>query len=203
MGFKFSDLSVNDKLILQLSAANGNSNTIELVAYITDVPKNNLAKIKIDYDENKILNFNNVKIDVLHYREKDTPIVWRSCQISYLNHKYNLIAFNDGVKLNRRGCFRVGVSQPVIVKRQTRKNAKAILKDVSLSGFALTDRDNELQLGKGESVTVYLAVGGFDFSLSGNCVRIDEEEDYIVYGFEMNSICKDLSTYISVKQRNR
>ena len=202
MGFKFDILQPEDRVILQVSSATENTNTIELEASVLSIARPNLLKIDIPY-EGKVLNFNNTKINLLFYRDNEKPILWRNCMISYLNKQYSLATANEGVSINRRGCFRVGVSQPVIVKRQTRKNAKAILKDVSLTGFALTDRDNELQLSVGEMVTVYLADGGYDFSLTGHVVRQTQHEDVVTYGCEMSTSCKELSEYITVKQRRR
>ena len=84
---------------------------------------------------------------------------------------------------------------------QGRESQYVTIKDVSVSGFAISDRKKELKLSKGNQVTVSFEDLGYRMNLAGKVVRIETREDMIVYGFVITNICNDLSTYINIKQR--
>lgn len=196
MSYTLGQLKPGSKLVLQLTGP-GSSQPIEVIAIVTEIKRDNLITIDINYND-KLLNFNNVNIDALYYRNNDLPIVWSSVQVVY--HKvYRLASFTDGKPLNRRGCFRVGVDAPVTLERYNGKRYKSILKDLSLSGFAVYDKEDALNLKKNEPVKVYLEDNGFDMNLVGKCVRASVEESGKVYGFIMEDVAKELSTYITNK----
>ena len=115
-------------------------------------------------------------------------------------HDYILQVFSDGMKYNRRDSFRVGVS--VLAEfRKGGRTQQVLIRDISVSGFAISDRKNELGLSKGDEVFVKFEDIGHYLDLAGRVVRIEEREDMIIYGLEICNLCKDLSSYVSIKQR--
>ena len=76
-----------------------------------------------------------------------------------------------------------------------------IVRDISLSGYSITDRKKELTLSPGDVVQVAFEDIGHTIDLVGKIVRIEEREDMTIYGMVLTNMCKDLSSYISVKQR--
>ena len=78
---------------------------------------------------------------------------------------------------------------------------QVMIKDVSMTGFAITDRRKELKLERGDRINVSFDDLIFSLKLDGKLVRIEEHEDYIVYGFVILNVCNDLTTYINQKQR--
>ena len=82
-----------------------------------------------------------------------------------------------------------------------RESQYVMLKDVSVSGFSISDRKRELKLQKGNQLTISFEDLGYRMELAGRVVRIEERDDMIVYGMTITNICNDLSAYINVKQR--
>ena len=76
-----------------------------------------------------------------------------------------------------------------------------LVKDISLSGFAIADRKKELELSKGTLLSIYFEDAGCVIDLTGKLVRIEEREDMIIYGFQTINLCHDLSNYLNIKQR--
>ena len=70
-----------------------------------------------------------------------------------------------------------------------------------MTGFAITDRKKELKLEKGDRVVVSFDDLIFSLKLDGKLVRIEEHDDYVIYGFIILNVCNDLSPYINQKQR--
>ena len=84
---------------------------------------------------------------------------------------------------------------------QGREPQYVMVKDISVSGFSISDRQRELKLRKGDQLTISFEDQGFRLELAGRVVRIEEREDMIVYGMTITNICNDLSSYINFKQR--
>ena len=77
----------------------------------------------------------------------------------------------------------------------------AMIRDISLSGFSVTDRKNEWHLPKGTRGSIKFEDIGHELELEGYVVRIDDQESYCVYGFVITRASKDLSSYVNLKQR--
>lgn len=198
MGIKLSELENGTPVILQIK---NNENKMELNAVIARNLKNNIAVLGLDYPSEKRLNFGNVLVDMQYMHEGTMPIVWKNVKIVTYKSEYIMQVSSDGERMNRRNCFRVGVHATATM-RQTGHGAQSVMiRDVSLSGFAITDRGKTLGLQKGMELTVMLEDAGFHLTLVGKVVRIEEREDLNIYGLEICNLCKDLSKYISVKQR--
>ena len=80
---------------------------------------------------------------------------------------------------------------------------QVMVRDLSLSGFSVSDRKKELVLHIGDELSVYFDDLGHTLNLIGRVVRIEEHEDVIIYGLEICNLCKNLSSYLSTKQRQK
>ena len=166
---------------------------MELNAVIARNLKNNIAVLGLDYPSEKRLNFGNVLVDMQYMHEGTMPIVWKNVKIVTYKSEYIMQVSSDGERMNRRNCFRVGVHATATM-RQTGHGAQSVMiRDVSLSGFAITDRGKTLGLQKGMELTVVLEDAGFHLTLVGKVVRIEEREDLNIYGLE---ICNDFQNMV-------
>ncbi len=199
MGFKLSQLEEGASVTLLLSNA---ENSMQLGATIKKHLKDNIALITLNYETTKKLVFDNVQVDMEYYQDNDVPIIWHGVKIGYFKGEYLLQAPVDGVRHNRRGYFRVGVTVPTRIQAAG-KSAQVMIRDISLSGFSLADRTKELHLNKGDRLSIRLDDLGFSLNLTGKIIRIEEREDIIIYGLEICNVCKDLSAYINIKQRRK
>lgn len=202
MGIKLCELEEGSQVTLKIREKDSDRH-IEMNASIKKILKENISLISLDYDTSQTLNFTNVHIDMEYYQETDLPIVWRNVKIINYQSAYFLQCTTEGARHNRRECFRVGVSVPVNVHVADGGSKNVIVRDISLSGFAITDRKKELILGVGDKITLTLADLGFVLGLAGRVVRTEEHEDMVIYGLEICNLCKDLPAYISAKQRNK
>ena len=80
---------------------------------------------------------------------------------------------------------------------------EVVVRDVSLTGFSLTDRKKELELTQGTHGLLRYEDIGHQLEIEGNVVRIEETEEYIIYGFVITKSCRDLSSYVNIKQRQK
>lgn len=198
MGIKFSDVKENSPIVLNIYA---NDKHMDLGAVVQKHLGQNLTLISLNYSGGKRLTFNNVQIDVLHCPEDAIPVLWHKAKI--INHKdsYLLQVTTDGVKSNRRNSFRVSVATMGWLNVATQKPRQVMVKDVSMTGFAITDRKKELNLEMGTRLSISFDDIMYQLHLDGKVVRIEEHEDYVVYGMVILNICNDLPLYISAKQR--
>lgn len=71
----------------------------------------------------------------------DIPLIWYNVKIvNYKDDDYAIQVFSDGVKHNRRGSFRVGVSSPARIKNPSPDMPREVMvRDISLTGFSVSD----------------------------------------------------------------
>ena len=200
MGIKLSSLEVDTPITLNVSTYD---NHICMDATIKQILRDDLALITIYFKEDQILNFENCNVQVEYCPGDDIPYIWKVGQIIYHQSEYVLKVYTDGTKKNRRECFRVGVGRIARMKSQTGGSTEIMVKDVSLSGFALTDRKEELNLQPGEKVSISFEDLGHELNLVGRLVRIEQREQMTIYGFEICNLCKDLPSYVTCKQRQK
>lgn len=198
MGIKLAALEEESAIILNISS-NGKSLTMN--AYIKRIVRDNMAIIGLEMETEQKLNFDNVHIEVEYYGDEDLPIIWDGARIVFYQNEYIMQVEGEGRRHNRRECFRVGVSMKAKMRMAGRGTKDVIVRDVSLSGFSLADRRKELQLHEGDELIIKFEDLGHILDLAGRVVRIQEEEDMDVYGLEITNLCKDLSSYVSTKQR--
>ena len=193
MGHLLSEITEGDRFVLHIS---NEGNSLDLYGVIKKHLKENIALITILH--NQRLSFENVHVDVEAMGEESIPIMWRNVKIVNYKGDYILQAPTDGAKHNRRGCFRVAVAM-VAQMRMGGNGAKHVMvRDISLSGFAIADRKKELELSKGTVLSIFFEDLGCS---TGKLVRIEEREDMTIYGFQNINLCRDLSNYLNIKQR--
>lgn len=201
MGLKLSDLEERDLLTIIASSDMGE---LKMQAFIKKVLKENIAVIDVIFQDGRKLNFENVQINIEYAPEDGVPFIWRAARIVNVKNQYVLQVSGEGVRHNRRSCFRVSVGIYARMAMIGRQGTDVMIRDVSLSGFSIADRDKNLELEIGNELTVVFSDLGYNLKLAGKVVRIEEMESMIIYGVETRNLCKDLSPYISVKQqRNR
>ena len=201
MGLKLSELEERSLITIIASSDMGE---LKMQAYIKKILKDNVAVIDVVFQEGRRLNFENVQLNIEFAPEDGVPFIFRGARIVCVKNQYVLQVGGEGVRHNRRSCFRVSVGCYARMAMMGRHGEDVMIRDVSLSGFSIADRDRSLNLEMGDELTVVFSDLGYNMKLAGRVVRMEEMEHMIVYGMETRNLCKDLSSYISVKQqRNR
>lgn len=201
MGLKLSELEERDLITIIASSDMGE---LKLQGFIKKALKDNVAVIDVIFQDGRTLNFDNVQLSIEYAPEDGVPFIWRAARIVNVKGQYVLQVGGEGVRHNRRSCFRVSVGVYARMAMLGRQGEDVMIRDVSLSGFSIADRDKSLNLELGNELTVVFSDLGYNLKLAGRVVRMEEMEHMIIYGMETRNLCKDLSTYISVKQqRNR
>ena len=200
MGIKLSEIDEGSKITLHLRRAN---KKMEMEAAIKKIIREDVAIIELDYNTDKILSFEGIGVDMEYNFEGTMPIVWHKVRIVPYKSEYVLQTSIDGIRRNRRNCFRVGISTNAPDRREGHGSRNVLIRDLSLSGFSITDKDKELKLRKGEQIRVVLDDMGYVLNLLGTVVRIEERETKTIYGLEINNLCKELSLYLHEKQRRK
>ena len=198
---EFSELAPNSHILLNLT--NGNKK-MDMGATIIRHLKRNIAMIAFDTRPTKVLKFDNITIHVVYTNEEGVPHIWENCMIVYYQGQYLLqVRPQGGDAHNRRTCYRVGVSHPAKLYIKGKWDMDVVVHDISLTGFGIFDEHKELHLEKGDEGHLIFEDIGYVLDLEGNLVRIAESEDSIIYGFVITRSCKDLSSYVNLKQRQR
>lgn len=199
---KLSEIQEGSKVALRLMTK---GQKLQLDAVLKKHIRENIAIITLMCDTSKRLTFDNVRVDLEYSPEGDVPLMWYSVKVvNYKDDDYAMQVFSDGTKHNRRGSFRVGVSSPAKVRNATPGTPREVMvRDVSLTSFSVSDRKKELSLNSGDMLSIYWEDFGHILDLTGRVVRIETQEDVVIYGFEICNVCKDLSSYINKKQRQK
>lgn len=197
-GIYLTDLLEGTAVTLKIS---NKVKMIEMHAVLVRALREDLAVIELDFETKQRLNFDNVHIEMESQTEDGVPYKWKDVKIGYFENQYIMRTEGEGVRFNRREYFRVGVSKRALMRMVGRGQKDIILRDVSMTGFAITDQRKELELLPGDELSVHFEDLGHVLDLIGRVVRVQEEEDVVVYGLRIINLCKDLSSYISIKQR--
>lgn len=200
MGIKLSELEEGSPIILHLSK---DGKEMDMKASIKKRAREDMSIIELDYDTSKCLSFEGIKIDMEHDYEGTMPIIWRDVRIVFYKSEYILQASTEGIRNNRRGCFRVGISIYANFRKAGQGTKRVMIRDISLSGFSITDNSKELGLAIGDDVRVFFEDLGHSIELAGRVVRIEEQDSRTIYGFEICNLCKELSSYVALKQRKK
>lgn len=198
MSFRFQDLEVNSSIVLLIRLG---EKSMEISATIQKHLAQNLTLVTLNYPGDKRLNFDNVQVDIQYQTGDGIPILWRQTRVVFYKNSYLIQVNTSGARSNRRTSYRVSVGASGWLKQTGKQPRQTIIKDVSMTGFAVTDRKKELHLSAGDKVFVTFEDITFKLNLEGKVVRIEKHDDYIVYGFAIISICRDLTTYVAMKQR--
>lgn len=199
MKIEFPELELGSRLNLHIS--NG-LHSLEMGSTLTRHIKDHIALLTLDHNTKQVLKFDNVTIDVIYTNSEGIPYIWLNAKIVYYQGQYLLqVDPNGGRRYNRRASFRVGVSHGARMRLEGHGEIDVMVRDISLSGFSITDRRKELNLSKGTHAMLRFEDIGHELELEGYVVRIDDAEDYTIYGFVITRASRDLSSYVNTKQR--
>lgn len=199
MKIEFPSLEEGSRLNLQIT--NG-LQSLEMGSTLVRHVKDHIALISLDKYTDQVLRFDNVSINVVYTNSEGIPYIWLNAKIVPYQGQYLLQADpNGGRRFNRRTSFRVGVSHGAKMRLEGHGEVEVMIRDISLSGFSITDRRKELNLSKKTHALIRFEDIGHELELEGYVVRVDESEEYVIYGFVITRACKDLSSYIVNKQR--
>lgn len=198
---EFSEIEAGSRILLSLSSGN---KSMEMGATITRHLKDNIALIALDNSNGQVLKFDNVIINIIYTNTEGIPYIWMNSTVVYYQGQYLLqVKADGGRRHNRRNSFRVGVSHYAKLRITGHGEVEVVVRDVSLTGFSITDRKKELGLSQGTHALLRYEDIGHELELEGNVVRIEETEDYIIYGFVITKSSRDLSSYVNLKQRQK
>ena len=198
---EFSEIEVGSRLLLNLSSGN---KSMEMGATIIKHLKDNIALISLDNSSGQVLKFDNININVVYTNDEGIPYIWINSTIVYYQGQYLLqVKADGGRRHNRRNSFRVGVSHYAKLRRPGHGDVEVVVRDISLTGFSITDRKKDLNMTQGTHVLLRYEDIGHELELEGNVVRIEETDDYIIYGFVLTKSSRDLSSYVNTKQRQK
>lgn len=198
---EFTEIEVGSRILLSLNSGN---KSLEMGATITRHLKDNIALITLDNSSGQVLKFDNVTTNIIYTNAEGIPYIWMNCTIVYYQGQYLLqVKADGGRRHNRRNSFRVGVSHYAKLRISGHGEVEVVVRDVSLTGFSITDRKKELGLTQGTHALLRYEDIGHELELEGNVVRIEETEEYIIYGFVITKSSRDLSSYVNLKQRQK
>ena len=199
MKVEFSKLEPGSRLNLHIT--NG-LQSLEMGSTLSRHIKENIALITLDKYNEQVLTFENVSINIIYTNPEGIPYIWLNTKIVHYQGQYLIqVDPNGGRRFNRRSSFRVGVSHNARMRLADQGEVDVMVRDLSLSGFSITDRRNELNLSKGTHALVRFEDIGHQLELEGHVVRVEEGEGFTIYGFVITKSSRDLSSYVSVKQR--
>lgn len=196
MAYRFSEIPENTPITINIY---NDEKHLHLDATLLKFLDKQLAIISINYPGERVLNFDKVNLDIEYAKYQASPYVFRNCKIVHHSGNYILQVLSEGIKVNRRDSFRVPIGKSA--HSNIPGHNMVIVRDISHSGFALTDRRKDFNLPKGTHVSIAFEDGGYKINLEGIVVRIEEKEDFTVYGIKTTNFCKNLPEYIGIKQR--
>ena len=200
MGINLSEIQENTRIIFHI---HHNERQMDLGGILKKHLEDKIALIALDYDGTQKLSFDRVSIEMECPQDDGIPLVWPNVRIVNYKNSYIMQAPVDGARNNRRSSYRVSIGKKAWFSMHGKDSQYVILKDVSVSGFSIADRKRELNLQKGDLLSVIFEDLDYHLDLDGKVVRIEERDDMIVYGMVITNICNGLSSYINMKQRPR
>lgn len=196
MKYKFADIPDGSSIILMLH--NGSIH-MKLDATIINLIREYIAIITLETSVTQVLRFDNIDIDVIYESDEGTPYMWKKAKIVHFKNNYILEVKGEGNRYNRRYTYRVNVGRIAQVRTIDDAEHRIIVKDVSINGFSLADKKNELTLSVDDGVSIYFEDINHVIDLYGTVMRIEQKEDYCIYGLKIRRSCKDLPSYITSK----
>lgn len=196
MKYNFSDIEDGSPIILMLH--NGSVH-MKLDATIINLIREDIAIITLETSVTQVLRFDNIEINVVYVSEEDTPYMWKKAKIVHFKNNYILEVKGEGTRYNRRYTYRVTVNRLAQVRTAEDNEFRISIKDVSLNGFSLADKKNELHLKMDDGVSIYFEDMNHVIDLYGTVMRIEKRDDYYIYGLRIKRSCRDLPSYITAK----
>ena len=193
-----------------------NGEQLSFKTNVTDVfPKKKLFLADPVYRDDKVVTFRtkDLVVDLLVTRGDEQPILFKAISVTLMKKSdgslcYNLSAPAEGKPINRRQNFRCYIGKAITMQcGLDRGTCDAVLKDVSVSGFAVVAAPN-VNLEKNQVIHVLLedfleeTKENYTFHLYGLVVRKEEiSKGRFLYGCRLNNTVPGLDNYIMIKQR--
>ena len=196
MKYNFSDIEVGSAILLMLHSG---SVHMRLDATIINLIREDIAIITLETSVTQVLRFDNIDVNVVYISNEGTPYIWKRAKIVYFKNNYILEVKGDGSRYNRRYTYRVNVGRIAQVRSMDDLEYRITVKDVSINGFSLADKKNELHLSIDDGVSMYFEDMNHVIDLYGTVMRIEKKDDYFIYGFKIRRSCKDLPSYVTSK----
>lgn len=200
MKYEFSKIEEGSTVLLLL---HNNNLHMKMEATIDKFIRTDIAIITLQTSVTQIIKFDNIDIELIYTAPDGYPYLWRKSKVVYFKGNYVLQVRGEGVRYNRRCTYRVGVLKAASLTTPDGRIHRVLAKDVSLTGFSITDRKNELMLTKGTEATLQFEDIGHEIDLTGAVIRIEERDSCTIYGFTIHRSCRDLPSYITTKQRRK
>ena len=142
MTYSFSNIPEGSPIVLMI---HNESVHMKMNANIIHLIREDIATISLDTSVTKILKFDHMDIEVMYTTEDGVPFEWKKAKIVYFKNNYVLQVNGDGTRYNRRCSYRVQIGRIATLRTETQEY-QIIVKDVSLTGFSIADKKNELSL---------------------------------------------------------
>lgn len=195
MKYSFSNITEGSPIILMLH--NGSVH-MKMNASIINLIREDIAIISLETSMTQVLKFDHLEIEVVYVAHDGIPYMWKKAKIVHFKNNYVLQVKGEGSRYNRRCSYRVNISRSAIIRTDDGEY-RVIVKDVSLTGFSIADKKNELTLSIQSGATLYFEDINHIIDLYGEVMRIEERDDYKIYGFSIRRSCRDLPSYITTK----
>lgn len=196
MKVNFSEIRDGSPIILLLH--NGSVH-MKMHGNIINLIREDIATISLDTSVSQILKFDHMDIEVIYISDDGYPYVWKKSKIVYFKNNYVLQIKGEGARYNRRLTYRVNISRSALLRTADDREYKVTVKDVSLNGFSVADKKNELGLSLEDGASIYFEDISHVIDLYGTVMRMEQRDDYIIYGFMIRRSCRDLPSYITTK----
>ena len=200
MKYRFADIEDGSPIVLMLH--NGSVHT-KLHGNIINLIRDDIAIITFETSVSQILKFDNIDIEMIYISDTGTPYIWKKAKIVHFKNNYVIQIKGDGNRYNRRVTYRVSISRSAQLRKADDTEFTVTVKDVSLNGFSVADKNNVLNLSMKDGVTIYFEDLNHVIDLYGTVMRMEEKDDYMVYGFKIRRSCRDLPSYITTKLGDR
>ena len=200
MKYRFADIEDGSPIILMLH--NGSVHT-KLHGNIINLIREDIAIITFETSVSQVLKFDNIDIEMIYISDTGTPYIWKKAKIVHFKNNYVIQIKGDGNRYNRRVTYRVSISKSAQLRKSDDTEYDVTVKDVSLNGFSVADKNNVLNLSMKDGVTIYFEDLNHVIDLYGTVMRMEEKDDYMVYGFKIRRSCRDLPSYITTKLGDR
>ena len=199
----FDDLEPGNQISLTISNERGKMQIFTKIMTIID---NSLVVVPLMVDGVVVNLTGNYEVEMLVIRQEgEVPIYWQRVRIDnkmYHEKECNVITSKlPGVKLNRRSCFRVGISAQVKVNGIGSEPMNLNLRDLSANGFSLAvPKDLEIEFHKKLTIEYLDQRNQTFFELGGRPIRKNEMNGMAIYGGVLDRRMPNLEAYLTQKQ---
>ena len=200
MKYSFSNIKDGSSIIIMVHSGSVHS---KLEGTIINLIREDIATISLNTPTSHILKFDHTELEFIYIAEDGIPYIWKKVKIVYFKNNYVLQVKGDGIKYNRRMTYRVNITKSAQLRTSDETLYEVIVKDVSLTGFSILDKNNELHFSMDDGVTIYFEDIDHTIDLYGTVIRLEKQDDAIIYGFTIRRSCHDLPSYITTKLGNR